>query len=77
MVEGTSLLEIALEWLNGTVNEHDPWVITPRLSSKGGMPRYLQSQTRNCPPKRGNFKHLQYPIPTGPHSPNLKIGQDY
>ena len=25
MVEGTSLLEIALERLNGTVNEYDPW----------------------------------------------------
>jgi len=26
VVEGTSLLEIALEWLKGIVNEHDPWV---------------------------------------------------
>ena len=31
------------------------WVITPRLSSKGDMPPYLLSQTRNCPPKWGNF----------------------
>ncbi len=34
------------------------WVITPRLSSKGGMPPYLQSQTRNCPPKWGNFMNI-------------------
>jgi len=32
------------------------WGISPRLTSKGDMPRYLQSQTRNCPPKRGNFR---------------------
>ncbi len=44
MVEGTSLLEIALEWLNGTVNEYHPWValtgVHPAFAFLSDDPRF-------------------------------------
>jgi hypothetical protein len=39
------------------------------------MPRYLQSQTRNCPPKRGNFTRSQRGIKEKFREGLIRLGQ--
>ncbi len=77
MARVSSLPPLGLEYFHEYLDRYSAKEETRKTSEDCARSDARKKPTPANSNSNHDKEHLEYPIPTGPHSPQLKIGQDH